>query len=377
MQRIYFDNAATTSLDPEVLESMMPYLTVKFGNPSSIYSYGRETKLAIENARKSIAKIINAKPGEIFFTSCGTESSNTAISAAVNDLGCNTIISSRIEHHATLHSVEQFAKDKRVNLEFVALDEKGHVKEDSLRKLLKKADGRCLVSLMHGNNEIGNLLEVKNIAAICEEFDAVFHCDTVQTIGHYLINVKDFKVHFITSSAHKYHGPKGVGFLYINNEISIHPFLLGGGQERNMRAGTENIYGIVGLAKALELAMDRYEVDRQYIADLKSYMIARLKESFDNLHFNGDYDGSSLYTVLNVGFPKNDKTEILLFRLDMAGICASGGSACNSGANQGSHVINTVYPEIEMVPIRFSFCRDNTQEEVDRVIATIKDILTD
>lgn len=375
MQRIYLDNAATTAIDSEVLDAMMPFFTEKFGNPSSIYSYGRETRLAVENARKQIAKIINAHPGEVYFTSCGTESSNTAISAAINDLGCTTIISSPIEHHATLHAVEHLAKDKNIQLQFVSLDEKGHIKEDSLRALLSKAEGRCLVSLMHANNEIGNLLKVKNVAGICEEFDAIFHCDTVQTVAHYPINVREFKVHFISASAHKFHGPKGVGFLYVNEEISINPFIYGGGQERNMRAGTENIYGIVGMAKALELATERYEKDHEHIAGLKSYMAEELKANFSGLHFNGDYDGSSLYTVLNVGFPKNEKTEMLLLSLDMAGICVSGGSACSSGANQGSHVLQAIYPDVEMVPIRFSFCRNNTKEEINQVIDCLKGLL--
>lgn len=377
MQRIYLDNAATTAIDSEVLEAMMPYLTEKFGNPSSIYSYGRETRLGVENARKKVAKILNAHPGEILFTSCGTESSNTAISAAINDLGCTTIISSPIEHHATLHSVEHYAKAKNIQLEFVSLDEKGHVIEDSLRTLLKNANGRCLVTLMHANNEIGNLLKVKNIAGICEEYNAIFHCDTVQTVAHYPINVKEFKVHFISASAHKFHGPKGVGFLYINEDISIHPYLYGGGQERNRRAGTENMYGIVGLAKALELATERYEADFAHISGLKKYMIVQLKANFSSLHFNGDYEGSSLYTVLNVGFPKNEKTEMLLYSLDMAGICVSGGSACSSGANQGSHVLKAIYPDIEMVPIRFSFSHHNTKEEIDRVINYLKEAIQD
>lgn len=375
MQRIYLDNAATTALEPEVLDAMMPFFTEKFGNPSSIYSYGRETRLAVENARKQIAKTINAHPGEIYFTSCGTESSNTAIFAAVNDLGCTTIISSPIEHHATLHAVEHLAEGENIQLKYVSLDEKGHVKEESLRELLRNADGRCLVSLMHANNEIGNLLKVKNIAGICEEFDAVFHCDTVQTVAHYPLNVKEFKVHFISASAHKFHGPKGVGFLYVNEAVSIHPFIYGGGQERNMRAGTENIYGIVGMAKALELATERYNKDHEHIAGLKKYMAEQLKANFSGLHFNGDYEGSSLYTVLNVGFPKNEKTEMLLLSLDMAGICVSGGSACSSGANQGSHVLRSIYPDVEMVPIRFSFCRNNTKEEIDRVIDCLKELI--
>lgn len=374
MQRIYLDNAATTSIDPEVLKAMMPFFTEKFGNPSSVYSYGRETRLAVENSRKKIAQLINAHPGEIFFTSCGTESTNTAINAAVNDLGCTTIISSPIEHHATLHAAEHAAKSKNIQLKFVELDAKGHVKMESLQQLLENANGRCLVTLMHANNEIGNLLNVEKTADLCEKHDAIFHCDTVQTLAHYPIDVQKMKVHFISCSAHKFHGPKGIGFLYVNNKVAIHPYIYGGGQERNMRAGTENIYGIIGLAKALELALERHTSDQAHIEGLKKYMIAQLKANFSNLHFNGDYDGRSLYTVLNVGFPKNDQTEMLLYSLDMKGICVSGGSACSSGANQGSHVLRAVYPDAEMVPLRFSFCRNNTKEEVDSVIGCLKEL---
>jgi cysteine desulfurase len=256
MQRIYFDNAATTPLDPLVLEAMMPFLTEKFGNPSSIYSYGRETKMVIEQTRKSVAKILNAHPGEIFFTSGGTESSNTAINAAICDLGCRHIISSPIEHHATLHAIEYLGKKHHIKVSYVKLDKKGHVDISSLKDLLAHSKERCLVTLMHANNEIGNLLKIKAVGDLCKEYDAIFHCDTVQTVGHYPISLRDTPVHFITGAAHKFHGPKGVGLLYINENISIKPLIHGGGQERNMRAGTENIYGIVGFGKALELATE-------------------------------------------------------------------------------------------------------------------------
>lgn len=375
MQRIYFDNAATTALDPEVLAAMMPYLTDKFGNPSSIYSYGRETKLGVENARKTVARILNAHPAEIFFTSCGTESSNMAITSAIRDLGCTHIISSPIEHHATLHTVESCAQKENISLSFVKLDEKGHVIADSLRELLEKAEGRCLVSLMHANNEIGNLLKIKNVGSLCEEYNAIFHCDTVQTVGHYPINVRDIPVHFLTASAHKFHGPKGVGFLYINENISIHPMIHGGGQERNMRAGTENLYGIIGLARALELATERYEEDSAHISGLKKYMKEQLELHIQGIGFNGDANGSSLYTVLNAAFPKTERSEMLLFSLDMSDICVSGGSACSSGASKGSHVIAAIAPDKEQVPIRFSFCRHNTKEEVDFVIAKLKELI--
>jgi cysteine desulfurase len=377
MNRIYFDNAATTSLDPEVLEVMMPFLSEKFGNPSSVYSYGRETKIAIENARKSVARILNAHPGEIFFTSGGTESTNTAINAAIRDLGCRHIITSPIEHHATLHTVEYLAHTGQAKLSLVQLTENGHIDLAHLENLLADSDQRCLVTLMHANNEIGNLLNIEAVGNLCEKYDAIFHSDTVQTVGHYPFDLRKLKVHFINGAAHKFHGPKGIGILYVNENIQIKPYINGGSQERNMRAGTENIYGIVGFAKALELATARYEQDSHLIKELKLYMAERLKQNFPDIVFNGDTFGNSLYTVLNVSFPMTDRSELLLFNMDMNGICVSGGSACTSGANSVSHVIKALYhgKATGMVPIRFSFCRHNTREQVENVVSKLKDLM--
>lgn len=377
MRRIYFDNAATTPLDPEVLEAMMPYLTEKFGNPSSIYSYGRETKMAIEAARKSVAKVLGCKPAEIFFTSGGTESSNTAIRASVRDLGCTHIITSPIEHHATLYTVEQLAKAGKAALSFVKLDEKGHVDFEDLDRLLASGKGKTLVTLMHANNEVGNLLDVQRAGALCKVHGAVFHSDMVQTIGHYPVNLHELNVHFVSAAAHKFHGPKGVGILYVNEGVKINPLLSGGSQERNMRAGTENLYGIVGFAKALELAAGRFESDSVHINELKTYMCRRITETFPQAKCNGDSTGASLYTVLSVSFPKTDKSDMLLFNLDMAGICVSGGSACSSGASSVSHVIRALYngQSENMAPIRFSFSRHNTKEEVDAVIEKLKELV--
>jgi cysteine desulfurase len=377
MQRIYLDNAATTSLDPEVLEAMMPYLTEKFGNPSSIYSYGRETKMAIENARKSVAKILNANPGEIFFTSGGTESTNTAISAAIRDLGCRHIITSPLEHHATLHTVEHMANFGHATLSYVKLTDKGHIDMEDLERLLAGSAHRTLVTLMHANNEIGNLLKIKAVGELCKKYDAIFHSDTVQTIGHYPFDLKNLYVHFLSAAGHKFHGPKGVGVLYVNENVRIKPFINGGAQERNMRAGTENLYGIIGFAKALELATVRYERDSEYIRGLKTYMAGRLSNTFPGITFNGDTNGSSLYTVLNVSFPMNERSDMLLFNLDMAGICVSGGSACTSGANSVSHVIKAIYngQSADMVPIRFSFSHGNTKEEIDTVVEKLKELV--
>jgi cysteine desulfurase len=372
--RIYFDNAATTALDAEVLEAMMPYLTEKFGNPSSIYSYGRETRMAIENARKSVAKILNAHPSEIFFTSCGTESTNTTISAAINDLGCKHIISSPIEHHATLHTVEHYHQHG-VALSFVKLLPDGHIDMADLEKLLSESKERCLVSLMHANNEIGNMIDIHAVGELCKKYNAIFHSDTVQTVGHFPFDLKNTHVHFITGSAHKFHGPKGAGILYINENIKIHPYIHGGSQERNMRAGTENLYGIVGFAKALELATMNLEHERDTISSVKKYMMEELKNHIPSVEFNGDPNGRSLYTVLSVSFPKTEKSEMLLFNLDINNICASGGSACTSGANAGSHVINAIHPGSDRVTIRFSFSKNNTKDEVDTVVAKLKELV--
>lgn len=373
--RIYFDNAATTPLDKDVLAEMMPYLTEKFGNPSSIYSYGRETRLAIEQARKTVAKILNAHPAEIFFTSGGTESSNTAINAAVRDLGCMHIITSAIEHHATLHSVEHLNKRNLAKISYVKLLPDGHVDLAHLESLLASTERKTLVTLMHANNEIGNILDINRVGELCKQYNAIFHCDTVQTVGHYPFDLRKTPVHFITGAAHKFHGPKGVGLLYINENVRISPLVHGGGQERNMRAGTENLYGIIGFAKALELATAHYEVQKDYISSLKLYMHDELKKNITGVSFNGDVFGKSLYTVLNVGLPKTEKSEMLLFNLDINNICASGGSACTSGADAGSHVIRAINNNPNQIAIRFSFSRHNTKEEIDTVVAKLKELI--
>ena len=375
MKRIYLDNAATTPLDPIVLDAMMPYLTEKFGNPSSIYSYGRESRLAIETARKSVAKLLNAHPAEIFFTSGGTESSNTAIRAAVYDLGCKHIITSPLEHHASLHTVEEIANSGAASLDFVRLLPDGHIDLQHLGTLLAEKKQRSLVTLIHANNEIGNITDLDVAGAICKKHNAIFHADTVQTVGHYPFDLRKTPVHFITGAAHKFHGPKGVGILYVNEEIKIRPMLLGGAQERNMRAGTENVYGIVGFAKALELAMGRHQQDREYITSLKMYMAETLKQQIKGIAFNGDAFGSSLYTVLNVALPRTERSEMILFNLDIQQICASGGSACTSGADLGSHVIRAVNNNPDQVAVRFSFSKFNTKEEIDLVVDKLKSMI--
>ena len=375
MSRIYFDNAATTALDEEVLSAMMPYLTEKFGNPSSIYSYGRETKMAIESARKSVAKILNAHPAEIFFTSGGTESNNTAIQGAIHDLGCKHIITSEIEHHAVSHTVMHLDNMNMVKVDYVKLLPDGHIDMEDLEKLLSASQERTLVSLMHANNEIGNIMDIDAVGNLCNVYNAIFHSDTVQTVGHFPFDLRNTPVHFITGAAHKFHGPKGAGILYINENIRIKPFLHGGAQERNMRAGTENIYGITGFAKALEIATGNYETDSAYIGTLKFYMHDKLKQHLPGVGFNGDVSGCSLYTVLSARFPKTEKSEMILFNLDINNICASGGSACTSGAEQGSHVIRAINNDPNYITVRFSFSKHNTKEEIDAVVKILVDLV--
>jgi cysteine desulfurase len=372
--RIYFDNAATTPLDQQVLETMMPYLTEKFGNPSSIYSYGRETRMAVESARKSVAKILNAHPAEIFFTSGGTESDNTAIIGAVADLDCKRIITSPVEHHATLHTVEHVAKEHNVEVCYVKVLPGGNIDMKDLERLLQETDKKCFVTLMHANNEIGNLSDIEAIGNLCKKYNAIFHSDTVQTVGHFPFDLRKLPVHFITGAGHKFHGPKGVGILYINENIKIHPLINGGSQERNMRAGTENIYGIVGFAKALEIATANHDKDREYIGGIKKYMKEKLLQNIPGVHFNGDAE-KSLYTVLSVAFPKTEKSEMLLYNLDIAGICASGGSACTSGADAGSHVIRALTNNPNQVTVRFSFSKFNNKEEVDTVVEKLTEMI--
>lgn len=373
--RVYFDNAATTPMDPEVMKVMVHAMESQFGNPSSIHAHGREVRSLVENARKTIAKLLHAAPSEIFFTSGGTEADNMAICCTVEDMGITHAITSPVEHHAVLHTLETLQKKGKIKLSLVKIDKKGHVDLTHLEELLKN-NPRSLVSLMHANNELGNLLDLEKVSQLCEQYNAVFHTDTVQTVGHYAHDLSKLHIHFITCGAHKLHGPKGVGFIYINSKIKIHPFIHGGAQERNMRGGTENVYGIVGLAKALEIAYAEMDQHREHIQGIKNYMMERLKENFSDIVFNGETDPSkSLYTVLNVSFPPSDMAEMMLFSLDIAGISASGGSACSSGSNVGSHVLTALGTDPERPAVRFSFSKYNTKEEVDFVIEKLKEIV--
>jgi cysteine desulfurase len=373
--RIYLDNAATTAIHPEVVQTMSDALTELYGNPSSIHAEGRKVRAAIEDARKRIARNVGASIGEIFFTSGGTEANNMAIKGAVRDLGVQRIISSPIEHHCGLHAFDNVAKHFGTEIVFLDLDNKGRIDLNQLEAVLAEKPIKTLVSLMHANNEIGTLNDMQAIGAICEQHKALFHSDTVQTIGHFPIDVMQSKVHFISGAAHKFHGPKGVGFIYINGDVKLEPFIDGGAQERNMRGGTENVYGIMGMAKALDLACVNLDLHQNHIESLRNYLKNELLTHFEDIKFNGDYDGNYLYTVLSVSFPESPKSDLLLLSLDIGGISASGGSACSSGADVGSHVINAVESDITRKTIRFSFSQFNTTAEIDTLIAKLKTII--
>ncbi len=372
--KVYLDNAATTPLDKDVLSAMLPVFEMDFGNPSSIHSFGRKTRSAIENSRKSIAKLLNVTPAEIFFTSGGTEADNMAIVRSIETYGIKHAISSEIEHHAVEHTLKVLESQGKVKVSWVNVDGNGNVDLNHLEELLK-ANGKSLVSLMHANNELGTLLPVAEVGALCEKYGAIFHSDTVQTMGHYPMDLKAMKVHFATCAAHKFHGPKGVGFLYISNDIKIAPFIYGGSQERNMRGGTENVAGIVGLAKALELCYKDMEAHQNHIQSLKNQMKSSLEKSIPGIKFNGETaPDKSLYTVLNCSFPHHPDAEMLLFNLDIAGIAASGGSACSSGSDQGSHVLKGVGADMTRPSVRFSFSKYNTREEIDFVVTKLTEL---
>jgi cysteine desulfurase len=371
--KVYLDNAATTKIDPVVLEEMMPYFTEFFGNPSSIHAFGRKPKSAIEKARKAVAKYLNASTSEIFFTSGGTESNNMIIKRSITDLGVQRIITSPAEHHCVLHSTEAVEK-LGIHVDYVKLDNKGNVDYNHLEELLANDSRKTLVTIMHANNEIGSMTDMEKIAELCAKYNAYYHSDTVQTIGYFPFDVQKTKVHFLSGASHKFHGPKGCGFIYISSGAMVKPYLDGGAQERNMRAGTENIYGIVGLGRALELAAENMQANREHIEALKKHMISRLQEEIPGVKFNGDVENGH-YRVLNVALPPNGKSDLMLFNLDIAGIAASAGSACSSGSDIGSHVLKSINADPACSNIRFSFSRFNTMDEIDYAVDKLKEIM--
>lgn len=369
--RIYLDNAATTPIDPLVLEAMIPYLKDFYGNPSSTHSFGRATKSAIEKVRKDIAAILKCTTGEIIFTSGGTEADNMAIHSAIHDLGVTRIISSKIEHHAVSHTVEVLGDKNKVKVDWVNVKENGEIDLAHLEDLLKKSE-KTLVSLMHANNEIGTLLPLKEVAELCKKHQAYFHSDTVQTIGHYELNLADVPIDFITCAAHKFHGPKGVGFLFIRKGLPVKSFIFGGAQERDKRGGTENVYAIVGLGKAMELAYRDLNQHQAHISGIREYMRQQIIDCVPGVAFNCSENG--LYTVLNVNFPDFPQADMLLFTLDIEGIACSGGSACSSGSNKGSHVLAELNKKNSGPNVRFSFSKYTTKEEIDAVVLKLKGI---
>lgn len=353
---------------------MYKVMETQYGNPSSIHAHGREVRTLIERSRKTIANLLHTSPAEIFFTSGGTEADNTAIRCGIVDHGLTHAITSRLEHHAVIHTLEAMEKAGTIKLSFLDTDSKGNIDYNQLEVLLQSNE-RSFVSLMHANNEIGTITDIVRVGELCEQYNAIFHCDTVQTMGHYPHDLSKLKVHFLVCAAHKLHGPKGVGFLHVNHRIKIKPMIYGGSQERNMRGGTENVYGIAGLAKALEIAYTQMEQHQQHIQGLKSYMMNRLKNEIPGIGFNGETDADkSLYTVLSVSFPEMDMADMLLFNLDIAGISASGGSACSSGTDIGSHVLTAIGANSSRPSVRFSFSKYNSREDVDFAVNKIKEI---
>jgi cysteine desulfurase len=374
MKHVYLDNAATTPMDDRVIEAMLPFMRGHFGNPSSVHSHGREVRTAIEKARKKVAELLQASPSEIFFTSGGTEADNTALVCGIESHGISHAITSPLEHHAVLHTLEMLAKRGQVNLSLLEVNGKGEIDLAQLEELLKK-NPKSLVSLMQGNNEIGNLNDLERIGQMTQAHGAFFHSDTVQTMGHYSHDLSTLPVDALVAGAHKFHGPKGVGFLYVRKDKKIHPFIHGGAQERNMRGGTENVIGIIGLAKALEISLEELAAHRSHIEKLKGYFIEKLDQEIPGIAFNGCSADlkKSLYTVLSVSLPPSEANRgMLLFHLDLEGISASGGSACSSGASVGSHVMRALQHPADRDVVRFSFSRFTTEEEIDYTLEKLK-----
>ena len=378
---VYFDNAATTPLRKEVIKTISRVMEECFGNPSSTHSFGRTAKTYIETARKGIASLLNALPQEIIFTSGGTESDNMILNCAVKDLNVKTIISSPIEHHAVIHALDALKKNQKINVRYLKLDAQGNIDLNDLEESLKIDNSKKLVSLMHVNNEIGNILNLHEVGNLCHNNNALFHTDAVQGVGHYLFDLKNLPVDFLSSASHKYHGPKGIGFSFVRKNSDLEPFIYGGAQERGLRAGTESVHNIDGMHEALEISHKKLEVEKKQILFLKNHFKKGIIEIFPNVHFNGNSSENNLstYTLLNVALPIDEKKASLLdFHLDLKGIACSKGSACQSGSSQGSHVLNHIQNQKikKMSSLRFSFSSFNNIDEVDYVLETLKEFVT-
>lgn len=374
---VYFDNAATTPMRAEVISAMHEVMQTAYGNPSSTHGFGRAAKALLENARKSIAAHFNASAQEIIFTSGGTESDNMILRCAVKDLGVTTIISSPLEHHAILHALDQL-KAEGVTVHYVDHDADGELKYEHLETLLAQDTTKKLVTLMYVNNEIGNLLDVGRVGALCKEYSALFHSDAVQSVGHFKMDMQELPMDFFSAAAHKFHGPKGVGFSFVRKQTQIKPFILGGAQERGLRAGTESVHNVVGMQKALDIAYAQLEEERSHILELKSRFITELKALFPDVQFNGKCSNmdASTFTVVNVGLPvPEDKAALLDFHLDLKGVACSKGSACQSGSGKGSHVIGALQQKgsSDLPALRFSFSGFNTEAEVAYVMEVLRE----
>ena len=380
MKSVYLDNAATTQLRDEVVDKMFKIAKINYGNPSSTHSFGRGSRTLVESSRKQIANHLNVSPSEIIFMSGGTEADNCILRSAVRDLGVKHLISSKIEHHAVTHTLDQLAIDYPIKISYVKLDELGNIDYDDLELILKSSNSKTLVTLMHINNELGNILDINLVSTLCIQYKSLFHSDTVQSVGHYKLDLSSLNIDFLVASAHKFHGPKGIGFAYINKKNPIKPLIFGGSQEKGFRAGTESVHNIIGMSDALDISMHKIEAETKYIKNLKSYFINQLNDNIKGIKFNGassDLEHST-YTLVNVRFPIiKEKSALFLFQLDMKGIACSKGSACQSGADSGSHVLDNVLSEEEnkFVSLRFSFSIYNTIEEVDYVISELKKLI--
>lgn len=380
MKKVYFDSAATTQMREEVIERMIQVMKETYGNPSSTHSFGRSAKSIIEQARKSIAGFLKVSPSEIIFTSGGTEADNLALNSAVRDLGVKRIITSKIEHHAVLYSINQLKECYDIEVEYVKLDECGHVDMAHLENLLKSSEQKTLVSLMHINNEVGNMLDIKKTGELCKEYNALFHCDTVQSVGHFELDFQEIPVDFTAASAHKFHGPKGVGFAFVRKNSGLKPLIFGGEQERGHRAGTESVHNIAGMEEALKIAYENLEEDKAHVEGLKKHFIEKLEKEIPGATLNANCGNleNSTYTLINVCLPISaKKATLLLFQLDLKGIACSKGSACQSGSDKGSHVLNAILGEedLKKPSLRFSFSHFNTKEDVDYTVEVLKDFI--
>ena len=372
MNRIYFDNASTTPIEPRVLDTMYEAMKTQFGNPSSIHYYGRNSRSLIEDARKKVANHLKSSIGEIFFTSSATEANNMVIKNCIEHLGIKRIISSPTEHHCVLYSIDYLDEHNKCKVDRLPVDQQGNISIDILETWLSESDEPTMVSLMHANNEIGTVMPFEKVSELCKKYNALFHCDTVQTIGKYDIDVSKHYVSFLSASAHKFHGPKGIGFLYMNMDNIIPPYIHGGAQERNMRAGTENLHGIIGLAHAMDIVVKERDAIIKHVSTLRNHFKKRLENEIPDIRFNGNQEDNYLHHVLSVSFPPSEKANMLMFNLDISGVSASSGSACASGIENESHVLQAINHPSDRVTIRFSFSKFNTLEEVDEVVEILK-----